>query len=371
MKNQYNRYVAILYVLALLCSFVGCSKQSQLDHATEPETLENPFLVTTVPTEPAMPELENVTSITFTGLPAYTLDEVGHYVSYEGGEMQLPYTFNYTGNELSVYGVAIMLFLDGRLQPFKLTDDGAIQYVHRIYPEAISASTEVTQDLDLIFTPVTGQRGDVMDLSIVAKTFPDWEWGNDSVGLNSQTSSITTRLKFAQTPPQMILPETRSRIVDWSISYTDATLAEYESWSADSLNKLSTCLRIAGHQDNRSDQGYRYLYDVTANVPVELTMEMVNTSGVEYGVVLFVDSEPVSTETSELIYVDKATAQRTTLSVTLDLSDFDDQSQVYAFIIPRNYLATFGYTSDTVVDVVDTVTYYLFAESDWADVMRP
>ena len=140
--------------------------------------------------------------------------------------------------------------------------------------------------------------------------------------------------------------------MDWSISYTDATLAEYESWRADSLNKLSTCLRIAGHQDNRSDQGYRYLYDVTADVPAELTMEMVNTTGVEYGVVLFVDSEPVSIEQSELIYVDKATAQRATLSVTLDLSDFDDQSQVYAFIIPRNYLATFGYTSDTVVDVV-------------------
>jgi len=313
-----------------------------------------------------------VNGITSYSLPEYSLDEVGHYVAYEGGEMHLPYSFTYSGSELSEHGVAVMLFLDGRMQPFRTNENDTLQYVHMIYPEASAKDTTVT--LDLIFTPVTGHAGDIMDLTILSRQFADWEWGSENVGLSGDTSSITTRLKFAQTPPEAPLPETRRRILNWNCSYTDATLAEYESWSEDAMNKLRTCIRIDGdgytQSADQSSQGFRYLYDVTEDAPMELTLDLVNTSGVEYGVVIFVDNEPISTASEDLIYVDKASGQRSTISVTVDLSGFDGQSKVYAVIIPRNYLATVGYTSEIVVDVADTVEYYLFAESTWAEVMN-
>ena len=365
---------AFYYVITILIamSLCACTPQSGDDPASGTESMI-PTQVT-FPTESTMPapSTEDISNIISWELPEYALDDVGHYVLYEGGEMHIPYAFTYTGSELSQYGVALMIFLDGQLQPFRTNEDGTLQYVHTIYPEACSKETTVL--LDLIFTPITGQNGDTMDLSIFCKQLADWEWGNESVGMNGYTSCITTRLKFAHTPVKAELPEIESRIKAWSCSYTDATLAEYESWTEDSWNKLSACMRIDGegygHQDDQSHQSYRYLYDVTSNAPMEVTLDMVNTSGVEYGVVIFVDNEPISTDLSDLIYVDNATGQRATISVTVDLSDFDGQSKVYAVIVPRNYLARFGYTSDLVVDVVDTVEFYLFEQSSWAEVVN-
>lgn len=360
-----RRYI-LMTVLVLSVLFSGCASESTPDTSVIPvEDIFTTPAPETVPQE-ELPSFQSVTGITSYGLPEFALDDVGHYVAYEGGEMRLPYTFTYRGSELSRFGVSIMVFLDGQLQPFRTSENDTLQYVHILYPEEAPRDTELT--LDLIFTPIMGQRGDVMDLTILSREFADWEWGSDSVGLSGNSSSITTRLKFSQTPPEAALPENRSRILNWDCSYTDATLAEYESWDKDSMNKLRTCVRIDGegygHHPDQSNQGFRYLYNVTEATPMELTLDLVNTSGVEYSIAIFVDNEPIS---ADRIYVDGTSGQRATVSVTVDLSGFDGQSKVYAVIIPRNYLATIGYTSEEVVDVVDTVEYYLFAESDWGD----
>lgn len=368
MKKKVYFCIITVMILIITC---GCTAQSIDDPVSATESVISTHSTFPMESTLPMPSTEHISNITSWELPEYSLDDVGHYVSYEGGEMRVPYAFTYSGGELSRYGVALMIFLDGQMQPFWTNEDDTLQYVHIIYPEACMKDTTVV--LDLIFTPVTGQNGDTMDLSIFCKQLADWEWGDENVGMNGYTSSITTRMKYANTPPEAELPETENRIKDWSCSYTDATLAEYESWKEDSWNKLSTCMRIDGegygHHADQSGQSYRYLYDVTAGTPMELTLDLVNTSGVEYGVVIFVDNEPISTNFDDLIYVDKVPSQRAIISATVDMSDFDGQSKVYAVIVPRNYLTTFGYTSDIVVDVVDTVEFYLFEQSNWTEVM--
>lgn len=369
MKKKAFYCIITIMIAIIICA---CTTQSVDNPASTTQSIISTHV--TFPTESTlpMPSTEYISNITFWELPEYSLDDVGHYVLYEGGEMHIPYAFTYSGSELSRYGVALMIFLDGQLQPFWTNEDGTLQYVHIIYPEACMKDTTVL--LDLIFTPIMGQNGDILDISILCKQLADWEWGNESVGMTGYTSCITTRMKYVNTPLKAELPETENRIKEWSCNYTDATLAEYESWKEDSWNKLSTCIRIDGngygHHADQSGQSYRYLYDVTASTPMEVTLDMVNTSGVEYGVVIFIDNEPISTDLDNLIYVDKALGQRAIISVTVDMSDFDGQSRVYAVIVPRNYLATFGYASDIVVDVVDTVEFYLFEQSNWVEVMN-
>lgn len=361
-----------VYLLIALYLFVitGCSTVNEENNDIAESTVSNLFDQTVEETEPTdltseetLPTVQNASQITFWSLPEYSLDEVGHYVSYDGGEMHLPYSFEYTGDALSKYGVAIMLFLDGQLQPFRTDEDDTLRYVHVLYPP--ESSTTETVLFDLIFTPVVGCKGDIMDLTIFSKQHVDWYWGSEDVGFSGYASSITTRLKYTETPPDAQRPETKSRVLEWNCRYVDATLEEYQAWSGNSYANLSSCLHISGEgytwMNTSSDQWNRYSFTVTPDVPMNLTIELINTTGVAYGIVIFVDGEPIPTDLQDIIFVESVSGQKAIINVQVDMRDFDSQSKVYAVIIPRNYLATNGYTSAAVVDVVDTYEYYLFS----------
>ena len=99
-------------------------------------------------------------------------------------------------------------------------------------------------------------------------------------------------------------------------------------------------------------------------------MELLNTSGVEYGIVVFVDNQLISVNPDDLIFIDAASGEKAKLTVRIDMSTFEEYSRVYAVVVPRNYLATFGYTSEEVFDVTTTDQVYLFSANSWADVLN-
>lgn len=365
-----KKYLVCLLIALHLFAITGCNALIDGSDDIAESTVSNLFEQTVEEADPTdlsseetLPTVQNVSQIMSWSLPEYSLDDVGHYVSCDGGEMHLPYSFEYTGDALSKYGVAIMLFLDGQLQPFSTDKDSTQRYVHVIYPP--ESNTTETAWLDLIFTPVVGSQGDVMDLTIFSKQHVDWYWGSEDVGFSGYASSITTRLKYTETPPDTQRPETKSRVLAWDCRYVDATLEEYQAWSGNSYANLSSCLHISGEgytwMNKSSDQWNRYSFTVTPDVPMNLTIELINTTGVAYGIVIFVDGEPISTDSQDVIFVESVSGQKAIINVQVDMTDFDSQSKVYAVIIPRNYLATNGYTSAAVVDVVDTYEYYLFS----------
>lgn len=363
MNRNTMRYLLLAAVLFML---TGCTTPP-VEHLTSP-TVSDIFTQPTLTTEPTVPEpmIDSITNITSWELPEYSLDEVGHYVAYMGGEMHLPFSFTYHGSELSEYGMAIMLFLDGKLQPFQI-GESETQYVHIIYPEETEGSQTLT--LDIVFTPLTGKSGDVFDLSILTKQHVGCQWSQDSTMLSGYMSSITTRLKLMETPSETVVPDVQDRLLNWNCTYTDASHSEYEAWEGNSMAKLSSCMRIGGNGYTKDDSlfGNQYLFTVTPEAPMELTMELQNTSGVEYSVLLFVDHQPISIEP---IFIDSTAGQKANLTVEVDMSAFEDQSRVYAVIVPRNYLATFGYTSEEVFDVTETEQFYLFSAHSWAEVMK-
>ena len=354
----------LIGVMALLLILTtGCTGE-QAD--TTMPTVENLFSQPT--TEPTVLETEPVVLmdswITHWSLPEYSVDEVAHYVSYEGGEMCLPFAFDYMGDGLAEYGVAIMVVVDGQLQPFRTSEDDTLKYVHRVYPPASAADETVT--LDLLFTPIAGQTGDMMDISIVTKQFTDWEWGDAEYPFHGYLSSISTRLKYQDTPLRTERLESDSRVLSWSCTYQDATMEEFQDWSRNFMSKLNTCLRIDGTGytwNKQSEQWWRNAYTVSADVPMELTIELVDPVGIEYGILIFMDDEPVSTNPEDIIFVDAAAGQKATIKVEIDMFDFDGQSKVYALIVPRNVLSTMGYDTKILLDLTGTLEYYLFSNS--------
>ena len=365
----------LLLALCLMLTSTGCgSRQPETAPPTVADLFDNTAESSfgnsvTEETVPA-PSFVSISSITEFGLPEYQLDEVGHYVSYEGGEMHLPYSFTYSGSKLSEYGVAIMLFLDGQLQPFRTSENDTLQNVHILYPEESTGSKTVT--LDLNFTPIAGSSGDTLDLTILSRQYPNWKWDHDPAGISEDTTSITTRLKLSQTPQKSVRLETTDLLLDWHCEYTDASHSEYKAWEGNSMAKLSSCMRIsgAGYTTDDSLFGNQYLFSVTPDVPMELTMELLNTSGVEYGIVVFVDNQLISVNPDDLIFIDAASGEKAKLTVRIDMSTFEEYSRVYAVVVPRNYLATFGYTSEEVFDVTTTDQVYLFSANSWADVLN-
>lgn len=369
----------LLLILCLVVAVSGCAQpqpETTLSMVADlfgntaslpsEDNISTPATEETVPT----PSFDSISSITEYGLPEYQLDEIGHYVAYEGGEMHLPYSFTYSGSKLSECGIAIMLFLDGQLQPFRTSENDTLQNVHILYPEESTGSKTVT--LDLIFTPVAGSSGDTFDLTILSRQCPTWKWEHDPAGISEDTSSITTRLKLFHTPPDPVLPAVHDRLISWSCEYTDASHSEYKAWEGNSMAKLSACMRISGTGYTTDDSllGNQYLFSVTPDTPMELTMELLNTSGVEYGIVVFVDNQPISVEPDDLIIIDATPGQKANLTVQVDMSTFEEYSRVYAVVVPRNYLATFGYTSEEVFDVTTTDQVYLFSAHSWAESLK-
>lgn len=209
-----NRIIVV--ALCLLIVLSGCIETQR---ETAPQFMEDIFSVPITEEHVPAPSFDGISSITEFSLPEYRLDEMGHYVPYEGGEMHLPYSFVYSGNKLSEYGLAIMLFLDGQLQPFRIGESDSLQNVHILYPEETNGSKTVT--IDLIFIPISGNSGDTLDLTIISRQYPDWKWDQNEVGSNENISQISTRLKLFYTPPESTRPVFMAPPLDWSSICTD------------------------------------------------------------------------------------------------------------------------------------------------------
>ena len=374
-----KKYLAVVLIIVLLFSISGCDQPAVDTDAQTQGTVSDIFtqsFTETDQTEPTTETKETIHNMTFIpvssinthGISEYEMDDIGHCVTYKGGEMHLPYSFTYTGSYLTQYGVALYLCIDGQLQPFKTNLDDTLRYVHIVIPEETKQTATV--ELDIVFVPIVGQKGDVLDLSVVNKQYALWQWGDTESETSGYTSSITTRIKYKATPKASETTSAPDRMVSWECSYKDATNAEYQSWRKNANNLLGDCMRINGdgYICGKAGQEYRYVFAVTSNGMMEATFELLNTSGVDYGIILFIDDVPVSTQPEDMIYVKSDAGQKALVTVKVDMTDFDGQSKVHAFIVPRNYFTTVGYTSDDIVELVDTSEFFLFKENSWDEV---
>ena len=62
--------------------------------------------------------------------------------------------------------VGILLFLDGRPQPYRLEGDTDYQYMHRF-----TLNNEMIYPV-FYFTPVTGQAGDTLEMATLTVLYP-------------------------------------------------------------------------------------------------------------------------------------------------------------------------------------------------------
>lgn len=355
--KQRKRFSAAILILAVL-SLVSCSTVPE--QAGSMATVENIFTqpkpeetgAPETPTNPPEPDGLGTIRLSPAGEPLQ--DSVGLYRLYEGGEMHLPYVIETTGT-IADQGVGILLFLDGRPQPYKTAENDTYQYLHTFYPAPGEAYTA-----DICFSPVTGQAGDALELYAATILNPDYTLADGDAGFLYTTGSAVsfTRLKYNATPSSEE-PELRNdRITALNVSYIDTEFLEISGWSdRDLMEKMESHLSVNGVDDT----GKCMVYGVSAGEPVKLRYEVWGSPYVQYGLVIFVDNEPVFPADGNLIPVTVKNGQKTVIEAELDMTGFDGESVVYGMLVPRNYRTS---EIPTQVFLDNSSTFFLVSDEE-------
>lgn len=346
---RFQKLFILANVIMLMLAFTACSKTPDEMESTFDvgETVENIF---TQPMETTVSQgtttEETTESILSTQQPTIQqgnmgyiqvgpsgvalMDEVGPYRLYEGGELHMPYTIDVTGT-VADQGVGILLFIDGKPQPYKTADDSSYQYMHVFYP--ISGESYIA---DISFIPVTGQAGDTLELYATTILNPDFSIAEGISGFVYTSGAVVsgTRLKFDATPSFSDDEFINERIISLTTSYVDTKYSEISGWSdIDLMEKIESHLYVNDVDDTRDC----IVYGVTAEENLSIRYEVWGSPYVQYGLVVLVDNEPVFTAEDSFIPVEVQNGKKTVLEVELDMSDFDGESVVYVMLVPRNF----------------------------------
>ena len=92
---------------------------------------------------------------------------------------------------------------------------------------------------------------------------------------------------------------------------------------------------------------------------MSLCYEIWGTPLVHYGLVFYVDNEPVCGADGKPILVDVQEGKKTVVTAELSLPEFDGESVYYAILVPRNY---FGEDFLPRVYLESSKTFFLLAQ---------
>ena len=254
-------------------------------------------------------------------------DEKGSFLVYDGGDLKVTYTINASGL-FDEEGVGILIFVDGQPQPYKTSSNDEYRYLHVFYP---TDNVEMTEDF--YFIPVTGEAGDTLEIWFANINYPYYSLTNGMRGFAYTSGSVRvgTRLVMNSSAQDTISVDVQDRVNAVSVTHVDLTSAETSEWtSAQWQERYEYRMYVNGSQSI-------YIYNTKEEDPVKLRFEVWGNPYVHYGLVFFIDNEPVSISEEDRIYFGVNSGQKTVVEVELDMSGFDGECVVYAALVPRNW----------------------------------
>ena len=331
--------VLTLCLLLALSGLTACGKSGEPEAKT---TLDNIFTTPTTEaasqstepdsqaTDPSSPGLPDVY---FGGISHGFSDETlnnekGRYNIYEGGEMHIDYFMAVSGN-VGRDGVGLLVILDGQPQPYKTAEEDSYSYLHTFYPTAGKRL-----DIEMVMTPVTGQEGDTLELTVFHLLDPDY-YPNEKVLGMRQTDGATfssTQLVFQATPPKAELPDTPERVAAQSVEYPDLTSGELAGGTAAEMQTDSSYAFATNHSLISGN-----IYGVSPEENLTIRSEVFGSTAVEWSYILYVNHQPVSVLPENQVMFRTQNGKKTVIETTLDMSDFDGEDIIYGVFYVRNW----------------------------------
>lgn len=255
-------------------------------------------------------------------------DDYGIYWNYEGGEITYPFELGTTG-VMGDNGIGILLFVDGQPQAYRTDENPEYAYLHTFYPKA-----NFPYKTNFYFTPLTGQAGDTLEIFTTTILDPDHTAAEGTVGMVQTFSSAAGafRIYYQQTPPETAFPEANPWLSEIAITYEDTMNRDWIGWSdTDKTDTVETHFYVNGEELKNVH------YSVSSEETLSLRFEIWGAPLFHYGLVFYVDNEPVCGADGEPIFVDVQEGKKTVVTAELSLPEFDGESVYYAILVPRNY----------------------------------
>ena len=311
--------ICLLTLVCIMLFAAGCAKAPA---AIVPSSAPDLFTIPETTTEPGERIIPGITS--FGVRSDQEPDALGHYFLYEGGEMHMHIALS--AQALETHGVGVLIFLDGIPQPYWMPDNNSCQYMHTFYPKDMKG-----KDIyEVIFTPVTGQTGDTLEIGLQCITAPEYFIGDDYIPFvqSGGSGQMVTRLKFASDPGEAILPHDPQRVLSVSQEYIDMTHDELDYWSGtDAMEKVKWTFYVDGIKNCTTRTGY-------TGEPMDIKLEIMGNPNAEFALAVFVNHEPVCI--TDDFQIDLRQGQKTILTASMDMSDFKNKAVIYAVLVPRN-----------------------------------
>ena len=323
-----------LILVALLLT--ACAPEKAPQETTQTPTVENVFTQPSTtapdaPTETTAP-VDLGGGLGF-GFETQERDSQGAYLTYTGGELVVSCSIDTSGN-IGSKGIGVLLFVDGLPQPYK-AEGKDYAYLH-----TFQFDQPESRVIDLSFTPVTGEAGDELECYAVPVLAPNYTYteGIDLGFVYTSAVPVTgCRIKFQETPPAEVFPKESPRLSQPEIRKEPLSYSEVDTWTEQDLQEN---YEFHFYANNAPDGGSPRIYQVRENQPVKLRFELFGTPYVHYGVVFFVDNQPVAPQDGAPILVDVENGQKTVVEAQLDMTGFDTESVLYAVLVPQNYFST-------------------------------
>ncbi len=318
-------------IIACLCILVGCAPQHEDIMDVEDKQLENPF-------EQKDEEMETTVMGTISHGVLWG-DNNTYTLSYEGGEMEIPYFMKGSG---IAKNCGFFIFLDGIPQPYKVKGmDEDYQYMHLFELKENKDEAYVFQ-----FMPVTGKEGEQLSICIASITNPEFipdmkdsvSYGHSHKALEaiypilfqSDAEQDKALSEAVNENRKELLKEFELMIVETDQNFVNELEQETQIGSLDLEKDVITRLYISGESMRLSETA-----DITGKQTIHVKYIILGHPGAEYKTIFYLNHEPLAyKDTGSFLTVLKK-GQMGVIEFDLDTAELEN-STFYAISVPCN-----------------------------------
>lgn len=341
--------LAVYVVIAFVFSFciAGCSSAEIIDYEEK-----NMVSQSDVEESDYASEVESWTPESFVmGSIQHSIrrDEISELeasgsIAYTGGELSVPYRVKADGNATNL---GFLLFVDGHPQAYHTTDSNETAYCH-----VFQLEDNLEKRFDFFFTPVSGNEGENVELTILSVYYPDFKPDmkeTSSYGMYHDTLMVHCTINMMTNPAvneqEMIDTDIVKDIVKDEKDITKEYLNGPISMGYGMQELTQELLDRDVYNVVLFDGEFHRDHILLSTDPLTVTLEMCGADGVEYYITPFMDHIPVSD--AQTITVQKGKVN--TLSFVLDPMQMENMSTFYFIGIPANEEESFQIKTSSIL----------------------
>lgn len=261
-------------------------------------------------------------------------------LSYDGGELVIDYFVKASGKAKNV---GFLIYVDGIAQPYKVNEtDSPYEYMHILDLEEDDKDTPFT----FIFTPVTGKKGDTVNVTISSvynpSFMPDMK-ETSSYGGYHDTLVTTPRSLVFNKDVDPLDHSNLSTNVDLSDvrlltePVTDELMERLSATQLRSIDSETLETEVFNEVNIENKQDVEDTFQINDSGKLPVTFKIFGRPGVTYKHTFYLNHKALSNEEGEISFETALTkGDVSVIEVELDLDKLDDFNTFFVVSTPVN-----------------------------------